>query len=274
LSDRVTLLRDTMKKILPDVDGVIALKHGAANNVAPHLFHQERIQELDELGIWPKEPVPDTLRLIQKSYPQARLGIVCRGCEERGLIEMAKHSQINLESVTLIGLNCIEEEAHFCRCPKPYPIHAQITVGERIDGTPDPITDGFAAKSQEEKLAFWKAYFTRCIKCYGCRNICPQCFCNECTLEDDLWVVRGHLPMPMPPMYHMIRAIHMAGKCVGCRECEEACPAGIPLTIQYRLIAQDMKAMFGYETGVSLEELPPQLLALHEGEFEYTGLSY
>jgi formate dehydrogenase subunit beta len=274
LSDRVTLLREVVKEILPNVDGVIALKQGSGGNIAPHLFHHERIQELDELELWPKEPVPDTLRLIQKSYPKAHLGIVCRGCEERGLIEMAKHSQINLEYITIIGLYCIEEETHFCRCPKPYPIHAQVIVGERIEGIPDPLTDRFAAKSREDKLAFWKEHFTHCIKCYGCRNICPQCFCNVCTLEDDLWVARGHLPMPMPPMYHLIRAMHMAGKCVGCHECEEACPAGIPMTIQFRLIARDVKEMFGYETGASCDEMPPQLLALQEGEFEHTGLPY
>lgn len=272
MSDRVTLLQQVVRKILPDVDGVIALKHGPAGNVAPYLFHHERLQELDALALWPKEPVPDTLRLIQKAHPQARLGIVCRGCEERGLVEMAKHFQINLERVTIIGLHCVEEEARFCRCPKPYPLHAHITVGERIEGVTDRLTDGLAARSREEKLAFWEEQFTRCIKCYGCRNICPQCFCNMCALEDDLWVPRGRLPMPMPPTYHLIRAMHMAGKCVGCRECEETCPAGIPLAIHYRLIARDVKAMFNYEPGASLDELPPQLLALQEGEFEHTGL--
>jgi formate dehydrogenase (coenzyme F420) beta subunit len=50
--------------------------------------------------------------------------------------------------------------------------------------------------SQKEKLAFWKEEFNHCIKCYGCRNICPQCFCNVCTLEDEKWVETGRLPMP------------------------------------------------------------------------------
>jgi ferredoxin len=78
--------------------------------------------------------------------------------------------------------------------------------------------------------------------------------------------------MPLPPMYHLVRAMHMTAKCVGCRECEETCPAGIPMAIQYRLIARDVKEMFGYETGVSMEAKPPQLLVLAEGEFDKTGL--
>jgi formate dehydrogenase subunit beta len=80
--------------------------------------------------------------------------------------------------------------------------------------------------------------------------------------------------MPMPAMYHMIRSMHMTAKCVACRECEETCPAGIPLAIQFRLIARDVKEMFGYETGASLEQKPPQLLVLEEGEYERTGLPH
>ena len=125
--------------------------------------------------------------------------------------------------------------------------------------------------SQAEKLAFWKEEFQHCIKCYGCRNICPQCFCNVCALEDETWVETGRLPMPIPSMYHLIRAMHMTAKCVACRECEETCPADIPMAVQFRLIARDVKEMFNYETGAVMDQKPPQLLVLEEGEYERTG---
>jgi len=272
MDERLTALREAMGKVLPDVDGGIGLKRGPAGSIAPYLFQKERPEELADLALWPKYPVPDTLGIMQKAHPQAKLAVVCRGCEERGIVEMAKHAQVNLKNVILIGLECIPDEAAFCRCAQPYTVHASVTVGERIEGVPDPVTDEFAARSQAEKLAFWKEQFLRCIKCYGCRNICPQCFCNVCALEDEQWVSTGWLPMPLPPMYHLVRAMHMAAKCVACRECEETCPAGIPMAIQYRLIARDVKEMFGYETGASLDQKPPQLLALAEGEFERTGL--
>lgn len=272
MDERLTALRETVDKVLPNVDGVIGLKRGPANSIAPHLFQKERPEELADLALWPKYPLPDTLRLIQKAHPEAKLAIVCRGCEERGLVEMAKRAQVNLKHVTLIGLACIPDEVAFCRCAQPYTLHAPITVGQASAGVPDPVTDEFAARSQAEKLAFWKAQFLRCIKCYGCRNICPQCFCNVCALEDEKWVSTGWLPMPLPPMYHLVRAMHMTARCVACRECEETCPAGIPMAIHYRLIARDVKEMFGYETGASLDEKPPQLLVLAEGEFERTGL--
>lgn len=274
MSARLEALRATVRNLLPEVDGLIAIKTGPGGIVAPHLFVKEHPEELEQLALWPKEPLPETLRLIQKAHPEARLAVICRGCEERGIVEMFKHAQLSLDNVTMIGLQCDEEEANYCRCARPYTMHAEITVGDPIEGVSDPLTENFLAKSREEKLAFWKEEFEHCIKCYGCRNICPQCFCNICTLEDATWVDTGRLPMPMPPMYHMIRAMHMTAKCVACRECEETCPAGIPLAIQFRLIARDVEEMFGYETGKRMDQKPPQLLVLEEGEYERTGLPH
>lgn len=274
MTARLAALRAEIEKILPEVDGVIALRSGPSSIVAPHLFVKEAAGELEKLAVWPKEPVPDTLKIIQRAHPEARLAVVVRGCEERGLVEMSKHTQVDLEKVTLIGLACTAEEAETCRCSKPAPAHAQIVIGEPVNGVDDRLTEDFAAKSLEEKLAFWKQEYSHCIKCYGCRNICPQCFCQVCTLEDEKWVQTGRLPMPQPSMYHLIRSMHMTARCVTCRECEETCPAGIPLSIQFRLIARDVKELFGYETGADLNQPPPQLLVLEEGEYERTGLPH
>jgi formate dehydrogenase (coenzyme F420) beta subunit len=274
MTDRLNALREILEKTIPEVDGILAVKQGPSNIPAPHLFVKERIGELAEMTLWPKEPLPQVFKIIQQAHPDARLGIVCRGCEERGLVEMAKHNQINLENTTLIGLECSQEEAEFCRCAKPYTTHAALRIGDPIEGVPDTLTDEFANKNLSEKLDFWKQEFSHCIKCYGCRNICPQCFCNVCTLEDEKWVETGRLPMPAPAMYHMIRTMHMTAKCIACRECEETCPAGIPMAIQFRLIARDVKDMFNYETGADLEQKPPQLLVLEEGDYERTGLPH
>jgi len=274
MTDRLTSLHEAIQQLIPQVEGVLAIKRGPAGIVAPHLFSPEHPEELDQLALWPKEPVPDTLKIIQKAHPDSKLAIVCRGCEERGVVEMFKHFQLKWDNITLIGLQCTQEEAEFCRCAKPYTVHATTIVGDPIQGVPDPLTDKIAAMSLEEKQTFWKEEFLHCIKCYGCRNICPQCFCNICTLEDEKWVETGRLPMRNPSMYHMIRAMHMTAKCVACRECEETCPAGIPMAVQFRLIARDVQEMFSYETGAKLDQKPPQLLVLEEGEYQRTGLPH
>jgi len=73
-----------------------------------------------------------------------------------------------------------------------------------------------------------------------------------------MWVEQGIVPPPLPS-FHLIRALHTVGKCVECRECELACPAEIPLTILYALLRRDVQEMFGYETGINLEAMPPLL---------------
>jgi len=274
MSERLPALREAIRKLLPEVEGVLGLRRGPAGIVTPHLFVAERAGELDALAIWPKEPLPDVLRKILKAHPTAKLAVVCRRCEERGIVEMSKHAQIDLARVTLIGLQCTRAEAEFCRCAKPATIHARITVGKPGEGVADRVTDDFLKKDQAGRLAFWKEHFLHCIKCYGCRNVCPQCFCNVCALEDETWVETGRLPMPVPPMYHLVRAMHMTAKCVACRECEETCPTGIPLAIHFRLIARDVEEMFKYETGAAIEQSPPHFLVLEEGEYERTGLPH
>jgi len=274
MTARVTALREVIEKVLPEVDGVLALRSGPGGIVAPYLFGKEHPEELAKLAIWPKEPVPEPLKVILRAHPDAKLAIVCRGCEERGIVELFKHAQLSLNNVTLIGLQCERSEAEFCRCAKPFTVHAKTFVGEPLEGVTDSLTERIAAMSQPEKLAFWKDEFEHCIKCYGCRTICPQCFCNVCALEDETWVETGRLPMPNPSMYHLVRAMHMTAKCVACRECEETCPADIPMAVHFRLMARDVKEMFKYEPGAVMEQKPPQLLVLEEGEYERTGLPH
>ncbi|RLC62925.1 MAG: 4Fe-4S ferredoxin, partial [Chloroflexota bacterium] len=188
--DRLTLLRGAVQQALEtnELDGVLALR-ADHNGTVPHLFRTG--DDLSGLALWPKYPLTRTLDLLLSAQPGARLGIVARGCDERSLIEMAKRNQVDLERVTLIGLACTAEEAAACRCARPYP--TKIAVGERVEGVEDTITSEHVRLSLAERAGFWQRQFAKCFKCYGCRNVCPQCFCEECALEEDLWVERGVL---------------------------------------------------------------------------------
>ena len=92
--NRLAPLKKAIEEVLDEVDGVVALRN-TSGHVAPHLFQGR--EELDELAVAPKYPLPATVHLIQKAHPEARLAVVCRGCEERGLIELAKRNQVNLD---------------------------------------------------------------------------------------------------------------------------------------------------------------------------------
>jgi Na+-translocating ferredoxin:NAD+ oxidoreductase RnfC subunit len=49
--------------------------------------------------------------------------------------------------------------------------------------------------------------------------------------------------------WHVARALHQAGRCVDCGECERACPADIPLGLLNRKMARVVEQRFGYRAG-------------------------
>jgi formate dehydrogenase (coenzyme F420) beta subunit len=251
--DRIALVRDAVKKLLEsgEVEGVLALRaSGPASAI--HLFRSG--EDLQDLVLWPKYAIPKTLDMLLETHPGVRLGMVTRGCEERGLIEMAKHNQVDLDRIQMIYLACTAEERDECRCAWPYP--SRVDVGEKVEGIADALVAEHEELSLAERTEFWKRQFAGCLKCYACRTVCPQCFCETCVLEDNKWVESGVMAPPFPS-YHLIRAYHTVAKCVGCTECERACPADIPLTVLYTLLRRDAEQMFSYVPGRSVDDLPP-----------------
>ncbi|HSJ53796.1 MAG TPA: 4Fe-4S ferredoxin [Anaerolineae bacterium] len=251
--DRVSLVRDAVIKLLDggEVAGVLALR-AAWPASAPHLYRAG--DDLGDLVLWPKYSLPKILDRLLAAGPDVRLGMVTRGCEERGLIELAKHNQVDLGRIRMITVACTAEERDECRCAWPYP--SRIDVGDKVEGIADAVLAEHEKLSLAERTEFWQQQFARCLKCYACRTACPQCFCETCALEDSLWVETGVMAPPFPS-YHLIRAYHTVAKCVGCTECERACPADIPLTVLYTLLRRDAESMFGYVPGRSVEDQPP-----------------
>jgi ferredoxin len=264
--DSITVeLRSLVAEKLESLDGVLALRRADAGT-APHLFRQG--DDLSGLVLEPRYTMGKIISLLQKRYPEARFGIVARACDTRALVEMAKREQVDLEQLDLLAVACASEEAETCACADPAPAlddwPSATLIGTRVEaGAPNPLVAGYADKSLEERQAFWQQQFRKCIKCYGCRDICPVCFCETCALEDPLWVEPGVLA-PAFPMFHLIKAMHMANRCVACRQCELACPANIPLTVLYDLIRQDVEDLLGYVPGADISTAPPISLTLSD----------
>ncbi|MDP4278540.1 MAG: hypothetical protein Q8914_13015, partial [Bacteroidota bacterium] len=89
-------------------------------------------------------------------------------------------------------------------------------------------------------------------KCYACRAVCPLCYCTSCTVEcnQPQWIklsseTEGNLE------WHIMRAMHLAGRCINCGECGRNCPVGIPVHLLTIFMNQEIERDFGGKTGSS-----------------------
>lgn len=117
---------------------------------------------------------------------------------------------------------------------------------------PEILMQQVVTMDASARANFWQGQLKKCIKCYGCRDICPVCICEECELEDPAWVPAGQIP-PVSPLFHLIRAYHLADLCVGCGACEDTCPMGIPLRTMMHLARLDRERIFDYIPGLAIE---------------------
>jgi len=108
----------------------------------------------------------------------------------------------------------------------------------------------------EEKFNYWWEQFSQCIKCYGCRDACPICYCKDCILEAERGVV---MPGEVPPdaMFPMIRISHVMDSCVNCGQCQDVCSANIPLARLTFMLNKELFDAFRYQPGLDLDSRPP-----------------
>jgi ferredoxin len=57
--------------------------------------------------------------------------------------------------------------------------------------------------------------------------------------------------------WNITRALHLAGRCVDCGECERFCPVGIPLTLVNRKLQEIVATRFDYVASDDPEKPAP-----------------
>ncbi len=322
--------------------------------------------------------IPRCLKEYLGGGSDLRMAVVCKPCDAKAIIELAKRNQISLENLILIGLNCTgtlpparakrmmkeefevdpgdvvsediedgrlivrlkdgtEKERDLAeleqrgygrrencrRCETSIPTMADIACGKwgatdkkatfvevcsekgsdfvqaaiqagRIKAV-EPDIDAVESRkkkdqaamelarqwqerdfadlkqmSADERFDYWFGHFSQCIKCFGCRDACPICYCKDCSLEADRGrVTAGEIPPDV--MFPMIRISHVMDSCVNCGQCQDACPMELPLSRLIFMLNRELAHIFKYEPGTDVDA-PPPLRTVTDEELSISGV--
>jgi len=226
----------------------------------PHCFTKENIDEIDELIVGnARYSLEKMATKISAEHPDLKIGLLTRDCNQRALNVLYVWNQLKPDNIETISVNCCPSKLkEHGDCSYLEPEHAGVfkkMVG--MDNNMD--VEAAEAFSQKDRFDRWMYEFQKCIKCYGCRDICPVCFCKECSLEHPDLIATGTIP-PEVPIFHLVRAVHMAGRCIDCGLCEDACPAYISLRLLYRKVNETVSDVFDYKTGIRADQSPFNML--------------
>ena len=246
----------------------------------------------------------------RKPFKGKKVGIVVKGCDSRGVVELLQENLINREDVVVFGMGCngtidinrvlakigdvtevesvtgsgatlkvradgkdyefamqdvAQDKCRACTVPN-------AVIHDHFAGSPTNIPDGaqpampaimtfLDGLSLEDRMGFWRGHIDRCIRCYACRNACPMCVCRDNCVADSRephWLTQEDSPT-QKMFFQLIHAMHLAGRCTGCGECNRACPMGIPVGALKLQMGRVVKKLFEYAPGMDVDAVPPLL---------------
>ena len=183
-----------------------------------------------------------------------RVGLVVKGCDSRSLNLMLTESQVKRENLYVVGICCegVVDDAGQkmqncteCVVPDAVVYDELLGVGRTLSGsetltgskryTVNVDITALAEKPLTERAAYFEEVFENCIRCNACRHSCPLCYCAKCCIDQETATLYNGANTTSAAFHALMTwSLHLAGRCVDCRNCEKACPSHLPLHLLHK----------------------------------------
>jgi ferredoxin len=287
-------LHSTCRLLLEEGTVQVVIGYGQDDPAGPvHPVFVTRPEDAGRL-VWNEQCLPNLVKYLTRKEVRAlgKPAIIVKGCDQRALAVLEKESQIDRAGLVVVAVACEgvgRPRRPKCRaCDVRQPAAADEIIGQ-VDNPPIAAKQRYADlgpqgkgdsphlceapfgpsrqmgtvpfslldKSLDERMSYWREELGRCVKCYACRQICPLCYCERCIVDknrptciDTSATLKGNFA------WHITRAFHLAGRCVGCDECTRACPAGINLRLVNLALARAAEANFDFRAAMKPDAEP------------------
>ncbi|MCU0284850.1 MAG: 4Fe-4S dicluster domain-containing protein [Acidobacteria bacterium] len=246
-------LRKKAREILTGGQAKVIIGYGEGSPEKARAIFVQNPEEVDQL-IYDQRCRQNLAVYLMKPEVKTlgKLAITASVDAMRSILQLASENQLTDAGIVVIGVNDKGDVIEFANL-QAVEEHLK-TAAPKADNEVKARIEEIEKKPMAERWQYWQEQLANCFKCYACRSACPMCYCSRCTVEcnQPQWIPSaahhlGNLE------WHVMRAMHLAGRCIECGECGRACPLGIPIHLLTQKIAAEIKSQFDQQAGMSLK---------------------